>query len=190
MGLGYNEMYNIVGGISSVFSSKSPTKRLLHINHKEAKRDKMKPLFPVSEYSNWTKENFIIAVLYSHFSKGASSLSSSLAMLKTINRDEVMTFKNEIMYYRKFFKEDLDRILREESDINIAYMTKEYRNKRIKWYTFYFYIVGTNQDIKELESSRVNGLLIRQIKKMLLYVSFSEKSLVEMRDTLNNRITI
>jgi len=190
MSISFNDMYNITAGMNTAFTTPKIKRRTLTINHNQKKRDKMKFSFPVSKYEEWTRENFIIANLYVNFNRSSSSISSAMSELSAIDKEQVMGFKNEIIYYRKFLKEDLERIFSEEGNIDLEYMIEEYRTHKIKWFTFYFYLIGTGQDIEKISRSRINGILIKKIEKMLLYVTFSEKSIIEMRELINSRINI
>ena len=187
--LQYSDMYNITAGIFTAFKQ-NKGKRLLTIRHPKSKRDYMERIFPVNKYSEWTKENFIIAVLYVNFYKSPSSLHSCIEHLRDLNKDNVFRFKNEILNYRKFLQEDIERLKISSEHINQEYMTSQYRNSKIMWYTYYFYMINSGADIESLEKSRINGYLVKKIKNLLLYITFSEKSHTLIRDLLTDVIEI
>jgi hypothetical protein len=190
MGLSYNEQYNIATGIHMAFSNKKSA-RILSVSHGQKKRDQMKSSFPYKQYENWTKSNFIIACLYVAFKKSPSSVNSMYAALSDVEEREVLTFKNEIIYYRKFLQEDINYIkINEGNSVNIDTITELYRNNKIKWFTFYFYVIVSGTDQAKLERSRINGYLLRKIKKLLLYVTFSEKSMMEIKQIMKEGIDI
>ena len=191
MSLSYNEMYNITAGIYMVFSSPKNNVRTLSVNHRQKKRDTLEAIFPTNDYSNYTRENFIITNLYMQFHSSPSSLIGSIEKLRDIDKKDVWKFKDEIIHYRRYLQEDLNKIKTQEgNNPGLDYMVKEYRNNNIKWYTFYFYLVVSNTDIEELSKSRVNGFLIRKIQKLLLYVTFSEKSMLLVKEILKDTIDI
>jgi len=189
--LSYNDQYNILAGIWTVFHNKNPKKRALSVSHGKAKRDKMKKIFPYNQYENYTKENFIISVLYIMFTKKSSSLIATVQELKDLSEKDAMKFKNEIIHYRKYLLDDIERIKIEDGN-NIPFETikEKYRNNEIKWFTFYFYIIVKGVDIVELENSRIDGFLYNNIKKLLLYVTFSEKSIMEIKQVMQDTIEI
>lgn len=185
--LAYKDMYNITCGILMAFKNNSD-KRLLSVNHPLKKMNSFEQIFPVSKYSEWTRENFIIAVLYINFYKSPSSINSCIDLLRDLDKSDVLRFKNEIINYRTFLIQDIEKLKIDSEHINIDYMTNLYRNNRIKWYTYYFYIIVSGQDINKLLSSRINGHLLRKIKILLLYVTFSEKTMLLVKELLNDII--
>ena len=189
--LSYNDQYNILAGIWTVFHNKNPKKRSLSVSHGKAKRDKMKNIFPYNQYENYTKENFIVSVLYIMFTKKSSSLIAAVKELKELNKKDAMKFKNEIIYYRKFLLEDIEKIKIEDgNNVSFEIIKDKYRKNEIKWFTFYFYIIVKGIDIKELENSRIDRFLYNNIKKLLLYVTFSEKSIMEIKQVMHDTIEI
>jgi hypothetical protein len=187
--LAYNDMYNISWGILTC-SKITSNKRLLSINHSKLKRDKLEPLFPVSKYTEWTRENFIIAVLYLCFNKAPSSIHVLLAQLRELDSKEVFAFKNEIINYRTFLIQDIEKLKVDSEHISTEYMISLYRIGKIKWYTFYFYITLSGYDINKILESRVNGYLIKRIKFLLLYITFSERSTLLVKELLTDLIEI
>lgn len=190
MSLGYRDMYDIFCGVQLAFTRKTE-KRLLSVAHPQTKRDQMEKIFPVNQFKDWTKENFIIANLYINFYKSPSSFEDGLEFLRDIDNDKVYKFKNEILNYRKFLIEDIQRIKIEEgSNPGLDYMISEYRSNKIKWYTFYFYVIVSNTNQEQLLRSRLNGFLLKKIKRLLLYVTFSEKSMLMVRELMKDEIQI
>lgn len=193
MSVGYNTMYNITAGINSAFVSKNVGKRTLSVNHPQAKRDQMEMLFPVNAYNNTTKENFVLYNLYINFKEGPSSFVGAIEKLRDLDIKKALKFKNEIINYKKFLKEDIDRINIEESSVDLNYMIEEYRINKIHWFTFYFYLEASSEPgatMEALDKSRINGMLVRKIQKLLLYVSFSEESKNMVKQLMQDRIKI
>jgi len=188
MGLSYNEQYNICSGIFMAFNNKS-NKRILSVSHGKEKREIMKQIFPYKQYESWTKENFILACLYIMFTKSPSSLNSSYELLVDIEEKNIMKFKNEILYYKKYLIDDINRINIESFDVSLDYIISEYRLGKIKWYTFYFYIL-VNNEMEKINKSRINKHLMEKINKLLLYITFSEKSVLEIRKLMKENISI
>jgi hypothetical protein len=189
--LGYQDQYSIVAGIYFAFNSKSKNKkRTLSVTHGKTKRDKMKSVFPYNLYEEWTRENFIIASLYIMFVNKPSSLISAFGCLKDLDEKSVMVFKNEIIYYRKFLKEDIEKIKMMEPNPSYKFMANLYRKNEIRWFTFYFFIVVKNVDIDKILKSRIDGFLYNNIKSLLLYVTFSQKSMMEVKELMLDTIDI
>jgi len=189
MGLGYSEMYNISGGVYFTFNNKKANKRMLSVKHNKEKRDKLSSIFPTSKYQNWTRENFIIACLYINFKLSPSSFISSIEMLKDIEQKEIFNFKNEILQYNLFLKQDLEYLVN-VGNLNLNSVIKEYKLNNIKWYTLYFYILAEGKMLDILEKTRVSSYLARKIKKLLLYVTFSDKSITKVRTLIKSTINI
>jgi hypothetical protein len=190
LSLNYSEQYSIGAGIYFAFNTKN-SKRTLSVSHGKAKRDKMKAVFPYKHYEEWSRENFIIASLYIMFIKKPSSLISTFSELKDLDEKEVMKFKNEIIHYRKFLMEDIKMLqIQEGNSPSFEVIKKMYRKNEIKWFTFYFYIIVKGIDIGELEKSRIDGFLFRNIKKLLLYITFSQKSMMEIKALMKDTIQI
>ena len=187
--LSYNDQYNILAGVYVSFNSKID-KRTLSVSHKKKKRDSMKAIFPYCTYESWSRENFIVASLYIMFKKSPSSLIKAINFLREIEEKEVQKFKNEIIYYRKFLQEDINKIKLEEPSPSLDFMIKKYTSNQIYWFTFYFYLVVSNTDIEKLTKSRVQGILYKKIRKLLLYVTFSQKSMNSIKQLMKDTIAI
>jgi len=187
--LSYYEMYDIVGGIWITFSNKRAKKRSLSVNHSEKTRDDVQSYFPERKYKDWTKENFIIANLYVNFNFSPSSMSKAIEHLTNADEKDIFKFKNELMNYNKFLTEDLDRLKVEDITINSENIMEEYRNNKIKWFTFYFFMMYFG-DLEKYEKSRVNGYLIKKIRKMLMFITFSQKSMSRVKLLINDKIEL
>jgi len=184
--LSYNDMYNITGGIHTTFRKKEAQKRSLSINHGKAKREKTRDLFPVNKYSETTRENFILACLYVAFNKSPSSLNGFIGYLTDLNMKDVYSFKDHIINYRRYLKKDLEYLYNE--DVDFDKIKKLYRDKKIMWYTYYFYVISSDISEEQILKSRIDGQLYSKIKKLILYVTFSEKSILKVREYLNKNI--
>jgi len=189
--LSYNEQYDILAGIWTVFHNKNPKKRVLSVSHGKAKRDKMKNIFPYNQYENYTKENFIVSVLYLVFTRKPPSLIAAVRDLKDLNERNAMKFKNEIIHYRKYLLDDIEKLKIEDgNNISFEVIKNKYRKNEIKWFTFYFYIIVKGVDTEELQKSRIDGFLYNTIQKLLLYITFSEKSIMEIKQVMQDSIKI
>jgi hypothetical protein len=186
-------MYNISAGIFSAFNSKNTKAKVYAVNHSQEKRDRMKNIFPIKKYNNFTKENFIFYNLYVNFHYSPSSLESLYEKLNTLDISKALSFKNEIINYKKFLREDIERINIEESNISIGYMINQFRKNKIRWFTLYFYILSIGNTIEntpEISKSRINKKAVEKIQKLLLYVSFSDESIKEFSKLMRNTIEI
>jgi len=191
MGLFYSEQYSIASGIHTAFKAKG-NKRILTINHGSEKREKMKSQFPYKKFESFTRENFIITVLYIQFSKSPSSFGKLYKELKTVEKKDVQEFKNKIIYYKKYMKDDIDIIqLEKGNNVDLDYIVGLYREKKIEWFTFYFFILFFSADsLEKVKKSRIDGSLIKSIEKLLLYVTFSEKGMSYIKTLMKDEIKI
>lgn len=185
----YYEQYDIAFGIFRMFESNSQ-KKIMGVRHSNKKRDEIKSMFPYKKYEHYQKSVFILACLYVNFTKMPSSAISSIEYLSSTTMSDIKLFKDSIVQYRAYLKDDL-ALLRSDLGENIKFVdiTEYYRNKKIRWYTWYFYILVSGQDIKKIENSRINGLLYKRIKTMLLFVTFSQDSMMLVKDILKNNIS-
>jgi hypothetical protein len=189
MGLSYNEMYDISAGIYFAFKN-NVSKRILSVSHKQKKREDVQKYFPESKYRDWTRENFIVACLYINYNNSPSSFTKAVGLLQELDKKDVFKFKDEIIYYRKYLDEDLLYIENNLDKITLDGIIKLYKSNKIKWYTFYFYLLAANININELKKSRINGYLYKKIEKLLLYITFSEKSILKVKREIVNKINI
>lgn len=181
------------GGIFHTFSSRTSKRRSFAINHSQKKMDKMKLIFPISKYQLKTKENFILANLYVNFKENPSSLMGAIKKLEDLKDSDVLIFKNEIVNYRKFLKDDIERIKIQGNKVSLDYMLREYKKGKIYWFTFYFYLEASqdpNATLENLKKSRINIMLIQRIEKLLLYVSFSKESRELIKKLMQDKIDI
>jgi len=193
MSISFKDMYQMCAGIFTTFHNKESNKRSFAVKHSIKKMEQMSYIFPSAKFKLKTRENFILSNLYVNFKEGPSSLVGAIEKLTDLDDKKVIQFKNEIINYRKFLKEDIDRINSEESKVDLDYMVNEYRNNNIKWFTFYFYLEASSDpkaSLEELSKSRINKILIQKIEKLLLYVSFSEQSRELIKSLMLERIAI
>ena len=127
--ISFNEQYDIFAGVLYAFKSKTD-KRTLHVSHKAKKREEVQKFFPYNKFKEYTKEEFIISTLYINFTWSPSSLESALEKLETLDRKEVLKFKNTIIHYRKFMQEDV-QYLKDNTDISLKAIIDSYRENKI-----------------------------------------------------------
>ena len=178
----YEEQYDIATGIFNTFN-KGLKRKTMKVNHGQKKRDSLKSIFPYKKYEKYTREVFILACLHISFNRMPSSVTEMYTELNNIEMSDIQTFRDSISQYRKYLKDDLETLITlYGTNVSLEQITSEYRNKSIKWYTWYFYLLVSNSE-EEVMNSRVNGILYAKVKSLLLFVSFSEKSI-----QLTNRI--
>ena len=184
----YDEQYDIANGIFMMFD-KSSKKKILGVRHSRKKRDEMKGLFPWKKFENRTRDVFILACIYVNFTRMPSSVIQSFELLSEVESKDIQLFKDSLIQYRKYMRDDIE-MLKNEYGTNIVFeeVTEKYRKSEIKWYTWYFYIVVSGYDIATLEKSRINGLLYKRIRTILLFVSFSQDSMLMVREILTENL--
>lgn len=184
--LNYYEQYHITNGIFYAFSTKAK-KRILSTSHSEKKIESFKSRFPYHKYESFTKENFIVLNLYINFKQSPSSVEDVLRHLQDTNfNEEVLGFKKKITQYRELLSAHIEYLMSTYGKPSIQEIFDAYRKKKIEFYTlwFYLYYLGYDlySDIEELKVfSRVQVRELQKIKQLLLYVTFSEKSLVYIK---------
>lgn len=156
--------------------------RLLSVGHSQEVLDKNKKFFPYSKYESYTKENFVLCCLYIMFYKSPSSINSMFSFLKDIDKDEVQAFKNNLLNYKQIIINDVELISQNNS---IDKVFELYQKNKIQFYSLWWYLKYNNIDIEKIEESRIRGRLLQKIKSLLLYVTFSEKSLEYIKQTLS-----
>lgn len=179
--LGYYDQYQIVNGIFYAFS-KNADKKSLNVKHSQKKIDSMKSRFPYFKYEQFTKENFVVLNLYINFKLSPSSVEDVLRHLLDIDfNSDVLPFKNSIVSYRAFLSAHIKYLRETYGRPNINEIFEAYRKKKIEFYTLWFYLIysGYNlyQEIDVKVFGRANSRELQKIKNILLYITFSEKSL-------------
>lgn len=184
----YDEQYDIFGGIFNTFD-KSSNKKMMSVRHGRKKRDEVKPMFPYRKYESYTKSVFILACLYVNFVKMPSSVMSAIEELQNVSMKDIQLFKDNIVQYRKYLKDDIHNLINEfGTNVSFEQITETYRNGHIQWYTWYFYLTVSGYDLEELEKSRINGILYKRIKTLLMFVSFSQDSMMLTKNLLSNNL--
>jgi len=180
--LSFDEQYNISQGIFLSFKNNSK-KRQLSVNHSEKVRAKFKYLIP-SRFETYTKENFILTCLYISFTKSPSSYNSFLDILREIDFNKDITkFKDIIINYKFYLNKDINFIRESYGSGNVNILFSEYSKNNIQFYTLWFYLKYSNIDINNL--SNIQTIYTNKIKVLLLYITFSEKSLINITNLFN-----
>lgn len=179
--LNYHEQYQIVNGIFYAFS-KNSTKRILNVNHTQKKIDSMKSRFPHYKFEQFTKENFIVLNLYINFKLSPSSVEDVLKHLLELEfNTDVLPFKNAIVRYREVLSAHIKYLRETYGKPSTEEIFEAYRKKKIEFYTLWFYLIYTGHNLyHEIDVKmfgRANSRELQKIKNILLYVTFSEKSL-------------
>lgn len=184
----YDEQYDIFHGIFMTFD-KNATKKSMSVRHGQKKRDEVKAMFPWRQYENYSKSVFILACLYVNFVKMPSSAMAGIEELANVTMKDIQLFKDSIIQYKKYLKDDLHTLI-ERFGTNVKFddITNAYRNGDIKWYTWYFYLTVSGYDINKLERSRINGILYKKIRTLLMFVSFSQDSMLLTRKIMTDNL--
>lgn len=185
----YDEQYDIYHGIFMTFD-KNSKKKTMAVRHGQKKRDEVKAMFPWRQYEHYTKSVFILACLYVNFVKMPSSAISGIQDLANTSMHDIQLFKDSIIQYKKYLKDDLNK-LSQQFGTNVKFddITNAYRQGEVKWYTWYFYLSVSGQDVNKLERSRINGLLYKKIKSLLLFVSFSQESMLLTKKIMSDNLS-
>jgi phosphoenolpyruvate synthase/pyruvate phosphate dikinase len=188
--LHYNNQYDIANGIFLTFD-KNLANRKMTSNHSIQVREKTKSSFPYMKYSDWTKERFAISIIYLMYKKKPPSFKNLIQMLYDLDEKEVKKFKAEIINYEVLVSRDVEFLVQKYgSKPSEEDMFFEYSLGNIKFYTLWFYLKKINADIDNIMNSRIKGVIIRRIKTLLLFVSFSEEKLKKIDILLKERLDI
>ena len=184
--LSYKQQYDISNGLFLTWDNHLE-KRLLHSNHGQKVRDKIKSAFPYYKYESRNRETFILGCLYIIFKKTPSSYRAMIAELKDLELKEISKFKHDIMYYQDFIKQDLSYLIENHGGvISSDKMLREYTSGKIKFYTLWFYYqFNPDEDIEKLRNSRVFSHIYRKLKFMMMFLTFSEDSVKDVRILFN-----
>jgi hypothetical protein len=180
--LQFSELYNISQGIFLAFKHNAK-KRQLSVKHSEKAMNRFKYSIP-SRFETYTKENFILTCLYICFKKSPSSYDSFLEVLKEIDfNKDVYKFKDSIINYKGYLNSNINYIRENYGAGNTNTLFKEYMKNNIQFYTLWFYLKYKNVDLDLL--SNIQSIHINKIKVFLLYVTFSESSLLNIQQLFN-----
>jgi hypothetical protein len=189
--LGFNDQYNVLHGIYITFSSNNK-KRLLVSNHKADARNTAKLLYPYRRYESWTKENLVLLGLEIMLHKNPSSFHGMLQyMIDDENDKKVKYFKDIIINYKSYINEDVEKInvmFGEKPTFN--QMFQLYSEKKIKFYTLWWFLKYSGEDIDSICKMRIKGSIIKRIKQMNLFLTFKESNLEVIKKTLQEKLNL
>ena len=177
--LSYNQQYDIANGIFITYDSQLDY-RLMHSKHKGGTRENMKMMFPYQKWETRTKEVFVLACLYTIFTKTPSSFRSFVGELREIDLKDVSSFKHIILNYHDFISKDVS-YLRETygSSIDQHTILNEFMEGKIKFYTAWWYVKFNEEDFK---IGRVYAHVIRKLRFLMLFLTFREDSIENIRE--------
>jgi len=187
----YDVLYNIHAGIWTSFNNKQKQK-LFSVKHGNKKKEEFRVFFS-PKFETFTRENFVTTCLYIQFIKKPSSLMSSAILLKDMLDNngriikEILDWKTEIIHYAKFIKEDIE-FIRATGDTSVQNILQLYYTGKIRFYTFYFYLEVKKVDMEKMSQSRVTGYLIKDIEKLMVYVTFKEESKKKIKDLIDEYV--
>jgi hypothetical protein len=120
------------------------------------------------------------------FKKSCSSVDDILKHLHDINfKKEVEPFKVKIMQYRALLIGHIEYLISNYGKASIKDVFDAYREKKIEFYTLWFYLYYSGYDLyTEIDKkvfSRVQVIELQKIKNLLLYVTFSESSMEHIK---------
>jgi hypothetical protein len=181
--LNYELQYNVSQGIFLCFKNNLSTP-LLHVNHSYEIKEKYSKILNYSKYLSYTQEEYILLCLYIMFTKNPSSINYFYEIINTIDTKENTAFKDVIMQYPKYIKQDIDYILETIGQPTSQQMYDLYVKNKIQFYTLWWFLVYKD-DLKFLEQSKLREIHYRKIRSLLLYVKFDEKHLQYIKKILN-----
>jgi hypothetical protein len=188
--INYTNQYDITNGIFLCFDKELKVRKLT-ANHSQQVRDKQKSSFPYQKFETWTKENFVIMVLYVMFNKKPPSFKSLLQMMREVDKKDITNFRAEIVNYSQIMSRDIEGLFSKfGGKISVEEAFNEYQQGRIKFYTLWFYLQKSGANLEEIETSRIKGALLRRIKSLMLYVTFKQESVDKINKLLKERLEV
>jgi len=188
--IGYNDQYNILAGVFFTFKNKK-AKKTLKVSHGNKKRELIRTRFPYRKYELYSNKEYILTCLFILFEYNPSSFDKAIVLLKDIKRTEVLNFKNSIIYYKKYLKADIEYIMINISNgISFYEITDLFREKKINWFTWYFYLLIKEISKDEILKSKINGVLYLKIEKLLMFISFSDENIELIKEVMKETIII
>ena len=189
--LSYNEQYQILAGVHYAFANESK-ERVLCTSHSQEKMNKMQMFLKYQKYNTTSKQNYVIICLYTELHYPIASLHDAMVKVSSYTPEdikEIYSFKNKILNYRLHLSKDITFINENYGGkTSFDSIILAYRHNKINWFTLYYYGVYNNIDLDKVKKSRRFGKLIRKIETLLLYISFSDKTVQKMMDTLEETL--
>jgi hypothetical protein len=121
-----------------------------------------------------------------------SSFQGMLQLLQDDDTDKkVKYFKDIIMNYKTYINEDVEKIIIKFGEKpTFDQMFKLYVDKEIKFYTLWWFLKYSEEDIDAICKMRVKGNIVKRIKQMNLFLTFSEKNLEVIKKTLQTKLNL
>lgn len=189
--LQFNDQYNVLHGIFITFTQNTKS-RLVVSKHKGGTREKVKGIYPYHKYETWTKENLVLLGLMIMLEHKPSSFQGMLQMLHDDEIDQkVKKFKDIIINYKIYITQDVNMIIEEYGEKpTFDVMFKLYTDKKIKFYTLWWYLKYSGADIDSICNMRIKGNIIKRIKQMNLFLTFKESNLEQIKKVLETKLDL
>lgn len=176
--LDFNRQYDIANGIFLTYDTQLDY-RLLHSKHKGKTRENVKNSFPYQRWESKTRELFVLACMYTIFTKTPSSFRGFLSELREIDMKEVAKFKHKILNYEDYLKKDIRYLLEQfGSSITPEIVLKELMKDNIQFFTAYWYLYF---DKSGFTAGRTFSHVMRKIKFLMLFLTFKEESVQNIK---------
>lgn len=175
--LQFNYQYNISYPIFLTFNKK---KHIHNVYHSPEVKERYKKFYYFSKFETYTKEKYKLTVIYCMFKFNISSYTALLQKLNVIDFSEVYNFRDSLVNYRTYIKNDIDYLVSKygkPSDVNVL---SEYYAYKINFYTCWWYLKYSGT-LEKNENSILYKPLLSQIQMLLYYVKFKESVLEEVK---------
>jgi hypothetical protein len=101
-----------------------------------------------------------------------------LDYLKDIDVIAALQFKTTILQYKSQIQQDVVYLREKYCNPSTSNMLDEFKNRKIKFYTLYFYLKANNILIDDLiNSSRVLGAMLQRVKQLMLFITFKQEAI-------------
>lgn len=175
------EKYHI---LSTVHLSFRNGKKIKAVKHPENKMIVSINELP-NTFKHFNKETFSIAVLLCQYTKDPSSIMSLAKRMNEISKEDIYKFRDNILHYKKYLSDDINYLKQKYLVPTTEEICLEFINNKIKFYTFYFFIINTHKE-EDINKSRIYSIIWKKLQGLMLFVRFKEESIDSIMKELNS----
>jgi len=159
----YKEIYTIG---QTLIQSYNYNKKLKGIN---GFSNKFREITPIHRYEEWSNKYFTLYSIYLIYKYSITNFGSYIERLKSDETKEFLKWKNDILIYKDYIKNDLS-FLKNKYGLLDERCINDYIEGKIKFYTLYC-ILRQKDKLEDLKQSRVYGQVIKKIEFVMLFLN-------------------
>lgn len=188
--LPFNEQYNVLHGVFITFSS-DLDHRLLLSKHKGPVRDRAKSMYSYSRFETWTRENLVLAAIMIMLENKPASFYGMFDYMGEDLDERVKIFREHVLNYRTYIRDDVELIkttFGEKPPIEEVF--KLYTDKKIKFYTLWWFSQYSGCDMSKVYSSRIMGSVFKRLKQTNLFLTYKSENLKMIQDIMTVKLDL